>query len=202
MSVSVEYSIKEISQIILENTLKMLVNRNVITGYGDILKQNEEDFITKGIIEFKDKNNQKISIHLFTGKIPSIVQNSPLNEYLRANLDVHKILILKERTKKVAKQVMEYPNAEFFFEDEMMEDIASKLFIPKHILLSEDDKNELLKIFKDSELAKINDMDRMSRYYMAKPGDVFKIIRPSITAGNNIFYRRVVMGNLTQLFDN
>ena len=42
----------------------------------------------------------------------------------------------------------------------------------------------------------------MSRYYLAKLGDIFRIIRPSITAGKNIFYRRVVPGKIDQLFDN
>ena len=42
----------------------------------------------------------------------------------------------------------------------------------------------------------------MSRYYNAKVGDIFKIIRPSLTAGKNIFYRKVVLGNINQLFDN
>ena len=40
----------------------------------------------------------------------------------------------------------------------------------------------------------------MSRYYGAKIGDIFRIIRPSMTAGKNIFYRRVVKGSLDILF--
>ena len=34
----------------------------------------------------------------------------------------------------------------------------------------------------------------------AKIGDVFRIIRPSITSGNSIFYRRVNVGSLDILF--
>jgi DNA-directed RNA polymerase subunit H (RpoH/RPB5) len=84
----------------------------------------------------------------------------------------------------------------------MMEDLPSKMFIPEHKLLSDEEKKAFLEIFKESELAKINDTDMMSRYYAAKVGDIFKIVRPSLTAGKNIFYRKVVPGNLNQLFDN
>ena len=55
--------------------------------------------------------------------------------------------------------------------------------------------NKLLTKFSESELAKILSTDIMSRYYAAKVGDIFRIIRPSYLAGKNIFYRRVIQGN-------
>ena len=203
MSVNVEYSTKEVSQVVLENVLKMLVRRNNISKHEKILEELKDGFVSKGIVDFKDESNQKISINLSNVKLSSIVQGSPLDDYLRNNLDVHKIIIMKEPSKKVVKQVMnDYPNAEIFFEFEMMEDIPSKIFIPEHQLLTDEEKKNLLETFKDNELAKINDTDIMSRYYLAKLGDIFRIIRPSITAGKNIFYRRVVVGSLNQMFDN
>ena len=41
----------------------------------------------------------------------------------------------------------------------------------------------------------------MCRYYGGQIGDIFKIIRPSLTAGKNIFYRRVILGNINKLFE-
>lgn len=202
MSVNVEYSTKEVSQVVLENVLKMLVRRNNISKHEKLLEELKDDFVSKGLVDFKDENNQKISINLSNVKLSSIVQGSPLDDYLRNNLDVHKIIIMREPSKKVVKQIMnDYPNSEIFFEYEMMEDIPSKIFIPEHQLLTDEEKKNILETFKESELAKINDTDIMSRYYLAKFGDIFRIIRPSITAGKNIFYRRVVVGSLNQLFD-
>jgi DNA-directed RNA polymerase subunit H (RpoH/RPB5) len=202
MSVSVEYSTKEISAIVLTNVLKMCKRRELIDNVNSLLEKLKEDFVNKGIVEFKTKDEKKISVHQFTGKVASIVQGSPLDDYLKNAIDVHKILIMKEPTKRTAKQITsEYPNAEFFFEYEMMEDIPAKMFIPEHTLLSEEEKKAFLEIFKETELAKINDTDMMSRYYAAKLGDIFKITRPSLTAGKNIFYRKVVPGNVNQLFD-
>jgi len=203
MSVNVEYSSKEVSQVVLQNVLKMLVRRNKIVTHEKLLEELTKDFTDKGIVDFKDDENKKISINLSNAKLSSIVQGSPLDDYLRNNLDVQKILIMREPAKKVIKQVMtEYPNAEIFFEFEMMEDIPSKIFIPEHQLLTEEEKKNILETFKETELAKINDTDIMSRYYQAKFGDIFRIIRPSITAGKNIFYRRVVIGKIDQLFEN
>lgn len=201
MSVSVEYSTKEVSSIVLTNILKMCMRRNLINEIETIFEKNNDDFVSKGMIDFKDNKNKKISVHLYTGKIASIVQGSPLDDYLKNNTDVHKIVIMKDPSKKTAKQISsEYPNSEIFFEYEMMEDIPSKLFIPEHILLTNDEKKEFLEIFKETELAKINDTDMMSRYYAAQIGDIFKIVRPSLTAGKNVFYRKVVPGNINQLF--
>jgi DNA-directed RNA polymerase subunit H (RpoH/RPB5) len=203
MSVSIEYSTKEISVIVLTNVLKMCQRRELIDDISSLLENLKDDFINKSVIEFKIKDNKKISIYQFTGKIASIVQGSPLYDYLKNFTDVHKIIIMKEPTKRTAKQITsEYPNSEFFFEYEMMEDLPSKMFIPEHKLLNDEEKKAFLEIFKESELAKINDTDMMSRYYAAKVGDIFKIVRPSLTAGKNIFYRKVVPGNLNQLFDN
>ena len=52
------------------------------------------------------------------------------------------------------KQIIsEYKNAEFFFEHEMLEDIPKKVFIPKHQLLDEEEKKELLSKFNENELS-------------------------------------------------
>ena len=63
MSVSVEYSTKEISVIVLTNVLKMCQRRNLIDNINPLLENLKDDFINKGIIEFKAKDNIKISIY-------------------------------------------------------------------------------------------------------------------------------------------
>jgi DNA-directed RNA polymerase subunit H (RpoH/RPB5) len=202
MSVNVEYSSKEVAGIVLHNAFLMLVRRKNFNKIDKIFEELKPTFIEKGQVDFKDDNNNKFSIMLSTGKLASVGQDPELDSYLKTNLDVHKIVIMREPSKKVIKQIMtEYPNAESFIEHELMEDIPSKIYIPEHQLLSDEEKKNLLETFKENELAKINDTDVMSRYFAAKVGDIFRIIRPSITAGKNIFYRRVVTGNINQLFD-
>lgn len=202
MSINVEYNNKEINQTIMENVLKMLERRNLIKSWEAEYKKLGDDVATKTIhtIEIKDKTN--IGIYLVNAKLTSIVQGTPLDDYLSNNIDVHKIIIARDVAKKVVKQIVgEYKNAEFFFESEMLEDIPSKIFIPEHQIINDEERTELLSKFSEAELARILLTDMMSRYYGAKIGDIFRITRPSFTAGKNVFYRRVVNGSWDVLFE-
>jgi len=200
MSVSVEYNNREINQTVIENILKMLERRKIINSWENEMKKfNVEDFQNKSTFEL-DKLN--MGIYLVNAKLTSIVQGHPLDVYLSNNLDIHKIIIAKDVAKKVVKQIVnDYKNAEFFFESEMLEDIPSKIFIPKHEIIVGEEREEILNKFTEAELARLFLTDMMARYYGAKIGDIFKITRPSFTAGKNIFYRRVVNSSWDILFE-
>lgn len=201
MSISVEYNAKEVVNVVLTNVLKMLERRNLIKSWETELKKLGDDFASQSIFNIILTDKSNLGIYLVNAKLSSIVMKTPLDDYLSNNIDTHKIIICKDVAKKVVKQIVsEYKNAEFFFESEMMEDIPSKFFMPEHILLSHEETTELLSKFTEGELARILVTDMMARYYNAKLGDIFKIIRPSFTAGKNIFYRRVVNGSVDILF--
>ena len=65
--------------------------------------------------------------------------------------------------------------------------------VPKHIKVSEKEKEELLKKYHISgrELPRMLDTDPAIQKLGTKDGDIVKIIRKSPTAGESIFYRRV-----------
>ncbi|RZN70529.1 MAG: DNA-directed RNA polymerase subunit H [Candidatus Methanolliviera hydrocarbonicum] len=66
--------------------------------------------------------------------------------------------------------------------------------VPKHILLNEEEAEELLNKY-DIEremLPKIKESDPAAKEIGAKPGDIIKIIRESYTAGETEFYRIVI----------
>lgn len=202
MSINVEYNTSEINKLVLENTLKMLQRRKMLKNWESSFEKLGNDFTSVSIFQLELADKSSVSINLVNAKLSSIVQKTPLDDYLSNNIDVHKIIICKDVAKKVVKQiVVEYTNAEFFFESEMLEDIPSKVFIPEHILLGADEKAELLSKFGETELSKIFVTDMMARYYGAKIGDIFRIVRPSFTAGKNVFYRRVVNGSWDILFE-
>jgi len=201
MSVNIELNSKEINVEVCVNILKMLHRRKLIDDVDKSFIEISNDINQKAIIEFKLNNNTKCSIYSVSTKLSSIAQGTPIDEYLSNNLDVHKIVVFKDPAKKVLKQILtEYKNAEFFFEYEMLEDIPLKAFIPEHQLLNEEEKTELLSKYNELSLAAILDTDMMARYFNAKVGDIFRIIRPSITSGTSIFYRRVHHGSLDMLY--
>jgi len=82
-------------------------------------------------------------------------------------------------------------------EKKLMIDIVSHISVPKHELLSLDDSKKVLEEYmvKKREMPKIYSGDPVSKYYNAKPNQIFRIIRPSETAGLGISYRLVVKGN-------
>jgi len=66
--------------------------------------------------------------------------------------------------------------------------------VPEHIILNEEEKNELLEKYKikPENLPKILTNDPVAKALDAKEGDILKIIRKSKTAGTSLYYRIVV----------
>jgi DNA-directed RNA polymerase subunit H (RpoH/RPB5) len=201
MSYSVQLNNKEINQTVVMNLLRLLERREKINSWETEYEKIKKEIDTKTTFEILLNDNTKCGIYIVNAKLTTIVSGTPLAQYLSNNLDIHKFIVIKEVLKKVVKQIMhEYKNAEFFFESEMLEDIPSKDIIPKHEIMKADEKKELLAKYSEAELSRILSTDIMCRYYGGKVGDIFKITRPSYTAGYSIFYRKVVIGSLDLLF--
>ena len=75
--------------------------------------------------------------------------------------------------------------------------IMNHKLVPLHMIISEKEKEELLKKYNivSSGLPKILDTDPASIYIGAKPGQILKIIRKSDTAKEAVSYRLVVESN-------
>jgi len=74
-------------------------------------------------------------------------------------------------------------------------DISNHELVPKHILLSQQEKEEVMKnygIIKLGQFPKISTSDPAIQLLKAKPGDLIKIVRKSDTAKESIYYRVVV----------
>ncbi|GBG33595.1 DNA-directed RNA polymerases I, II, and III subunit RPABC1 [Hondaea fermentalgiana] len=82
---------------------------------------------------------------------------------------------------------------EVFKESELLVDITEHELVPKHEVLSQDEKRQLLVRYnlKDSQLPRMYTTDPITRYFGLKRGQVVKIIRSSETAGRYVTYRIV-----------
>lgn len=207
---NVEFTTKELNSIVLKNLLIMFERRNYISDHEKTFSTITNPVITNTVLKVKgdyDKDSESKSkgntyqIYISASKINSISQGSQIDDFLTNEINDKKFLIVSEASKKVFKQSREqYPNTEVFSEGELLEDIPLKDIIPKHILLSQNEKDELLKYFQAKSFKRIYEYDIMSRYYGAVPGDIFRIERYNTTSGKGIDYRTVIPGKYEIMF--
>lgn len=78
-----------------------------------------------------------------------------------------------------------------FQESDLVVNITHHILVPKHLLLSVDEKKELLTRYKlkESQLPRIQKEDPIARYLGLKRGHVVKIMRVSPTSGRYASYR-------------
>ena len=103
---------------------------------------------------------------------------------------LNSILVLKGTTSIARRELdqLQPCRIEIFSQDELVVNITEHNLVPKHILLSQEQKIELLKKYrvKEFQLPRISVEDPIAKYFGVKKGQILKIIRASETAGKNV----------------
>jgi DNA-directed RNA polymerase I, II, and III subunit RPABC1 len=181
------------------NPRQVILNMLTIRGY---LIEDPEGFVSSTDEEFLTYkiDDEKSKIFVFFPKISSKVGVFTIRQYIKEMQDnevEQSIVVVKDAITAFAKQVFIEAKPliiECFKENELLIDKLNHVLVPKHEILSEEEKKELLKIYKgrESHLPKILSSDPIARYFGAKKGQIFKITRGSETSGDYIYYRVVV----------
>jgi DNA-directed RNA polymerase subunit H (RpoH/RPB5) len=110
------------------------------------------------------------------------------------------ICIINDKIKKIGHTIPDKINklktkgliVETFFEKELTFNMSKSIYVPKHIILGEIEKNNLLKNLKGNKLESINKSEPQCRYIGALENDIIKIYRYNNTSGKDVNYRLVI----------
>jgi DNA-directed RNA polymerase I, II, and III subunit RPABC1 len=143
-------------------------------------------------------DDKKFGIKFISNFLTTTKKETSIENFLDKNIDVHKFVIINRLSDRAIKQILEYKNTEVFTMDELLIVVIDHYLVPQHILLSSEEKESYLTTFNHQlrDMKKILVNDPIAKFYGAKVGDMFKIIRPSITAGKDIDYRIVIPGEI------
>jgi DNA-directed RNA polymerase I, II, and III subunit RPABC1 len=172
----------------------------------------ERKYTTKNINEIYDKiinslvddellftlDNKKYGIKFISAFLTTIKKEVSIENFLNKNPDAHKFVIINKLSDRAVKQILEYQSTEVFTMSELLIVIIDHHIVPLHILLTEDEKSKYFSEFNHHprDMKKILVNDPVAKFYGAKVGDLFKIIRPSITSGKEIDFRMVIPGEI------
>jgi DNA-directed RNA polymerase subunit H (RpoH/RPB5) len=207
-----ELNSEERKKKVLSNIIKMLTNRkllkmeNLNDNIKNLLQQDSDNEIYKIKLEnpeaYYDKSIGNIYyVKLLHQKITGVSKNSNIGDFIYSLKNAPKLIVASAITNKALQQLQEeFPNSEVFTEPELMIDLVSHVAVPKHEVLTEEETKIFLQdyILKKRQIPEMFISDPVAKYFNAKVGQVFRIIRPSEVSVESIYYRIVIPGSSTE----
>jgi len=190
-----EYNEEGIKTLVFENTAKMIASRKSI-DYKPIFEQFKVNYDND--TTWYRSGDDKIAVKLLFRKITTIRKIEDIEEFLDKYKDHYRFVIVSKITPKAYKQFIEYNNLEVFFDDDMLINKIDHMFVPTHIILSQEEQDQIKKEygFKRIEIGIIKQSDPIARYYNLKPGQIVRIERPSVNSGITVYFRQCVAAPL------
>ena len=146
--VDLTYSEKQKTEIIINNFVIMLYNRNYF------IDGNLEELIKTGIKNlannetFVKYDNKVFYLKIIPYKLNTIKKSEDIEKFINSHIDDKKIFTIIPGSNKIEKQLLEYDNTEVFNDVDLLVNIIDNNLIPKHILLSDEQAEEILTEYK------------------------------------------------------
>ena len=168
----------------------------------DIFSKKYEE-IEHFVYTYEHKSNKDDEIYLSILKESKITKKEMLNKMQSITDETHYknflFLTTNSQILNYVKEVKQKFNidVQFFTIDNLQMNILKHELQPKFILLSDEEKSKILEKYDENNIPKIKLDDPITRYYNAKPSQIFKIIRKNMvkrnkTSSQGIYYRIVV----------
>ena len=188
-----------------KTVIEMLQDRNYTVPQSEMINFDEFSlkYKNKNLDIFIDNSNDEkgkiyVYFHNENKTIPKGDLKNLLNKLIETYNDeeIKLIVLLKEKGngsifKEINKEI--YKNVEIFMNKNMIFNITHHEFVPRHILLSNEEEKEVLEKYSTTinKLPKILKNDPVARYYGMKTNQICKIIRNSPEVGDYVYYRLV-----------
>ena len=196
----------KILKIVLTNLIYMLTERGILKNENvdKNIKNIINDISEEKIFKIKSETSSAIyNVMIVNGKISTVNKIIGFDNFINLSNNQNRIFIGNNISQKAFKQFLEKKNSEVFFEKELMIDIIKHKYQPKFKLLSDEEKQQKLKDYniENKFESKMLSTDAVARYFNAKPGDIFRIKRPSTFSGESFHYRLVVESPISVIFE-
>lgn len=174
---------------------QMVVKMMVARG---LLKEKDVDKYVETLSKNYDKFTQSstvdglVTVVIISGKLASIGKAGGLTSALNNSSVPLKLVIVDSIQTNARKSILQFQNTEVFTTVEMLSDPYNHVLVPKHRLLTPDEKEKLLKFISVSQLPRLESSDIIARYLGLNAWDVVAIERVSPTTGLATYYRIVI----------
>jgi DNA-directed RNA polymerase subunit H (RpoH/RPB5) len=196
----------KILKIVLTNLIYMLTERGILKNENvdKNIKNIINDISEEKIFKINSETSSAIyNVMIVNGKISTVNKIIGFDNFINLSNNQNRIFIGNNISQKAFKQFLEKKNSEVFFEKDLMIDVMKHKYQPKFKLLTEEEKQQKLKDYNiESKFeSKMLSTDPIARYFNAKPGDIFRIKRPSTFSGESFHYRLVVESPISVIFE-
>lgn len=187
----------ELKETVLQNVALMLFDRKYLDlKYKSSILKTINTKTNSDSITFSSDFDHPYNIHVKflteqnVGKKQNLVKlvdyTDKKNHYI--------LIVIDDKVSKFLKDFKRISNIEIFDYDEFYFNVTDHILVPKHIILTEEEQQQILIEYNLSidQVPKLFKTDRIARHYNMKVGSICKIEQLSPVTGKVITYRHII----------